>query len=720
MHTIFIISRCNVNKHISLLGHMKQNPLERALTEDGIRCWVNPQGLTQHLIRSFIYETRSVVEEHVSKQSQFVKHRIYTKILSNHILQPREKYTGFERFVDLDNELRLKISTRELIQPEVIITNDCKIDPTSGGYRDMVISKLSECNHITLLLSGGIDSEFIAQVLFAAKIKFTPVIYEWIDNVGVCQNEFDIKWARQFCVERNINPIVITICIPELWKMSVFRTMMEKLKHNSPQTTTHYFMVKWAAERVAKLASTRLSYSTILLGGENRYKVKTNAGNDDQLLAGSSSYNIYYASKWSDPDGSGFSYWVATLKQGAEYTILRGVCTDNFGYVYVTGQRGSDLYLAKYNASGTRVWEQRYAGAHVMAGAGVDTDNSGNVYVVVTSASGTNMYPTVMKLNSTGTILWQRHYKQTSYAYAVFTYCVVHKPSNSLYTVGTIDRDTRDSLFIMKFDQNGNNVFQRTFRGTQLTRGNSIDVDWVGNVYSVGYGTGISTSTTTGADGLLIKMNSSGDILWQRGFIHSNFDQLYGVVVDRTNNDNIYVTGSNSQTPAGVLVAKLTASGELKWKKFVEFTALADIGIDIDTDANGNVHIIASGNGGSTQYFSVSLDSNGNLRDTLKYAGGTFNHMVIDRGGEGLYIVGTSTNVGNIIKTSTIGSKTGTFGNWVITSVSSTVTDATDIVVAPGNVTLKTGGSYVVVDNTTMKDFTESIAAGTSTLIGMG
>jgi hypothetical protein len=58
-----------------------------------------------------------------------------------------------------------------------------------------------------VLYSGGLDSQYVCEVLLYLKIDFEPIIINLKNNAGDIMNWHDIKYAYEFCSSKNINPV---------------------------------------------------------------------------------------------------------------------------------------------------------------------------------------------------------------------------------------------------------------------------------------------------------------------------------------------------------------------------------------------------------------------------------------------------------------------------------------------------------------------------------
>jgi len=132
--------------------------------------------------------------------------------------------------------------------------------------------------------------------------------------------------------------------------------------------------------------SDNFSYSTT-------YKIRVTTGVKD--TSENSMANTYETSSGFHTDT-----WSGTQQLGSSSVDLgSGVTVDNSSNIYVTGETqggldgntssgGADIFLVKYNSSGTKQWTQQLGTSSSESGYGVTVDSSNNIYVTGYTSGG--------------------------------------------------------------------------------------------------------------------------------------------------------------------------------------------------------------------------------------------------------------------------------------------------------------------------------------------
>lgn len=238
-------------------------------------------------------------------------------------------------------------------------------------------------------------------------------------------------------------------------------------------------------------------------------------------------------------------------------------------------------YVSKLDTDGNYLWAKSLGGSLWDTGESLAVDSTGAVYLTGyfestadfdpgagtanLTASSDDVY--VLKLDVDGLYVWAKKLGGTSSDVGMN---IAVDSSNNVYTTGyfngTADFDpgagtanltsagARD-FFISKLDSNGDFAWVKQIGGTgndQSTAGNALVVTSAGEVYAGGifndivdFDPGAGTANLTsggGSDSFVLKLDSSGDFVWTRGFSGSASDQLGGLYVN-SSNEHIYTVG---------------------------------------------------------------------------------------------------------------------------------------------------------------------------------
>jgi len=212
----------------------------------------------------------------------------------------------------------------------------------------------------------------------------------------------------------------------------------------------------------------------------------------DNIIVGGLTVNIgsgfvdWFISKrgvWDRTLGGGGDERLASLNVDASDNVYCGGFSDAAG--------DNDAVIAKFDSSGSIQWQRRIApsgttsdDARVLA-----FDSSGNVYVGCRVQGELH----ISKWNSSGSVQWQRQFN--------FAFGLV-----GMQTDGTNVYVSSEEYVLALQQSNGTTVWQKSISGGTTHDLNSIDV-FDGNVYVAG---------TVDNTGVVLKLNSSGGIVWQR------------------------------------------------------------------------------------------------------------------------------------------------------------------------------------------------------------
>lgn len=213
----------------------------------------------------------------------------------------------------------------------------------------------------------------------------------------------------------------------------------------------------------------------------------------------------------------------------------------------------SDIFVSKYNNTGTLNWTRLYGGAGFEFGKSVMLDTNGNLYVLgIANATGTNGNYDVLllKYSSSGVLQWNRQYGASNVGELAQSIELNNAGEIVVIGFGVIldggGQYTNDSdPFLLKYNTDGTLIYDTTINVPDYNAVNAVEIDANDDMYVL-------------CNSGLIKTNTSGSILWYDNTISGN-----SITIDSTN--NIYVAGTN--------VTKYDDGRNMLWTKVISGTA---------------------------------------------------------------------------------------------------------------------------------------------------
>ncbi len=247
-------------------------------------------------------------------------------------------------------------------------------------------------------------------------------------------------------------------------------------------------------------------------------------------------------------------------------------------------------------------------------------------------------------------IKWQKSLGGTSMDVAN---CIINTSDGGFIVVGDTYSEDGDinhnfgnvDYWVVKLSINGEVEWQRTYGGNKEDNSKSIVQCDDGGYLIAGYSrskknvptaVGDVTNNNGSADAWILKINSVGNIEWQKNYGGINYDEA-NVIIQTSDGGYAFAGGSWSDLldPVGfrgaidAWIVKIDINGNIQWQKL--FGSYGWDGVTSIRQTSDNGYIVAAsaetntgdvtGNHGFQDYWIVKLDSNGNIEWQKSYGG---------------------------------------------------------------------------------------------------
>lgn len=226
---------------------------------------------------------------------------------------------------------------------------------------------------------------------------------------------------------------------------------------------------------------------------------------------------------------------------------------------------GYDIFLSKFDSSGNLSWSKTWGGSADDYGQSlIQTSDGSYVVASITSSYGAGGWDMLLtKLDSSGNMIWNKTWGGPGTDESM----EINKDASGNYIVAGWTDGYGAGLYdavLLKYDPNGNLIWQRTWGGSSYDVGESVVATADGGYAMTGY-------TSLGAGGydlFLAKYDSAGTLMWNRTLGAAGTDD--GRQVVQAADGSYIITGYTSSYGAGgndLLLAKYDSSGNFVWAR---------------------------------------------------------------------------------------------------------------------------------------------------------
>ena len=276
-----------------------------------------------------------------------------------------------------------------------------------------------------------------------------------------------------------------------------------------------------------------------VVAGDNRFDF-TLAPLEIWVLKLDSSGNVIWLKSYGVSDWVGFGN-ASSIQQ-----------TTDGGYIAAGGE-----VVFKLDSNGNVVWQKTYegTGGDVL----IQQAEDGGYIMVGKDEScfyGCISYPHVIKLDSSGNVIWERRY----YTHRFTGYPTsFQKTADGGYIIMGY-ADVVSCLWVLKLDSKGDVVWQKTYRGAHYTHANSIQQTKDGGYIMAG---DISDSPDTYYSMWVLKLDSKGRVIWSKTY-EGNNQSAFAFSIEQTADGGYIMTGEIlANTGNAIWVLKLDSKGSI-------------------------------------------------------------------------------------------------------------------------------------------------------------
>ncbi len=284
-------------------------------------------------------------------------------------------------------------------------------------------------------------------------------------------------------------------------------------------------------------------------------------GSDCWIIKLDMNYNIEWQKCYGGSDDESAISIVQTSDNGYVFT---GVSLSSDGDL-TFNNGGADIWIVKLNPSGDIVWQKSIGGPLTDIGWHVIETNTGDIVVAGQLGNPINFNDDkalIIKLNSTGVIQWEKYFGGSLWEDAKH---IIQTDDGGFAFVGeaySTDGDLTGNYgssdcWVVKLNTEGNIMWQKNLGGSSFDYAECIIENSDGSYIMTGYtrSNDFNVSGNHGEiDAWIVKLSSTGGLIWQKCYGGTEYEKAM-CIVNKSNSGYIFSgsTNSNNGNVSGLL-----------------------------------------------------------------------------------------------------------------------------------------------------------------------
>lgn len=362
--------------------------------------------------------------------------------------------------------------------------------------------------------------------------------------------------------------------------------------------------------------------------------------------------------------------WVKTFG-GSDEELVRGLFATSDGGVVVVGNTKSsggditdkryleeDIWLSKYDVNGNLVWSKTYGGNLDDLGYSIIENSDSSLTVAGYSKSSDGDVPSnlgmhdffIFKTDANGNLIWKKSYGYMSHDHA---HKIISTSDGGYFITGFADyaglgRSGNVTMhgvgeyYGIKLNASGEKEWDVYFGGTQNDRVYDVLESNDRGLIMVGYSESSDFDVTDNHgsyDYWVLKINSTGNLVWKKSFGGSGLDQAYGIA--KSVNNTYLIAGTSNSTDGDITsnkgnndvwVVNIDDNGNKIWDRSFGGTGF-DFANSISALSNGNFVISGhtrssdldiNDNKGENDFWALIISPSGRLLWQKTFGGSSY------------------------------------------------------------------------------------------------